>query len=87
MDNWYGCRGIGPCLANRELNPGVGADTPYQCVRISCIVRQICNGSSSFPCSLNYRREAEDHLRVPPRGADQDQDHQLHCRGDDAAAE
>lgn len=55
----------------------------------SCILsgRQICNGSSSFPCSLNYRREAEDHLRVPPRGADQDQDHQLHCRGDDAAAE
>lgn len=33
---------------------------------------------------LKYRREAEDNLRVPPRGADKDKDHQFHSRGDDA---
>lgn len=34
-----------------------------------------------------YRREAEDNLRVPPRGADEDENHQFHSRGDDAATQ
>lgn len=53
---------------------------------------KICDG---FARSLNpslslypkYRCEAEDNLRVPPRGADEDEDHQFYSRGNDAFAQ
>lgn len=38
--------------------------------------------SLSHPIFLKYRRAAEDDLRVPPCGADEDKDHQFHSRGD-----
>lgn len=39
------------------------------------------------PLSSKSRREAEDDLRVPPGGADEDEDHQFYSRGDDAFAQ
>lgn len=49
----------------------------------------LCGSFGSFFCSppwlwlflLNYRCEAKDNLRVPPHGADDGEDHQLHSSG------
>lgn len=39
------------------------------------------------PLPPKYRCETEDNLRVPPRGADEDKDHQFYSRGNDAVAQ